>query len=137
MIEEQYVSFEVAKLLKEKGFDVPCGSYFVIGENKKDKTKERFNISSVVSNRNNYKSELPDHEYISCPTQQLAMRWLREVHNIFIEVNVSIDLNGNYHYSYNILDTECKYIRKGYTYFDWTYEEAVEAALTYALENLI
>lgn len=28
MIEESYVSFGTAKLLKEAGFDVPCKSYY-------------------------------------------------------------------------------------------------------------
>lgn len=65
------------------------------------------------------------------------MKWLREIHNIFIEISVSIDLNGKYHYSYSLLDKECKYHRKGYTDFDWEYEDAVEAALKYSLENLI
>ena len=53
MIEEQYVSLDTAKLLKEAGFDVPCrGGYHV--------------------NRFRYEA----------PTQALAARWLREVHHI-------------------------------------------------------
>lgn len=77
-----------------------------------------------------------DGDYWFCYIQ-MAMAWLREKHNIFIEVSVSIDLNGNYHYSYCILNKECKYVRKGYTDFDWNYEDAVETALKYILENLI
>jgi hypothetical protein len=67
----------------------------------------------------------------------MAMAWLREVHNIFIEISVSIDLNDNYHYSYFVLNEECEYVRKGYTDFDWKYEDAVESALKYSLEKLI
>ena len=65
------------------------------------------------------------------------MKWLREVHNIFIEISVSIDLNGEYHYSYSILNKECKYVRKGYTDFDWNYKQSCETAIKYCLENLI
>lgn len=104
MITEDYCSFEVAKLLKEKGFnnDYPKG----------------------------------DCTQYAC-TLQMAMKWLREIYNIFIEISTSIDLNGKYHFGYTILDNKCKYIRKGYTCFDWNYKEAVEAALKYSLENLI
>ena len=76
-------------------------------------------------------------DYITACTQQMAMKWLREVHKIFIEISVSIDLNGKYHYSYSILNRECKYIRKGYADFDWNYEQACEVAIKYCLENLI
>ena len=31
MIEESYVSFETAKMLKEAGFDVPCTSQYTEG----------------------------------------------------------------------------------------------------------
>lgn len=125
MEKEQYVSFEVAKLLKEKGFDEECHHVYE-GED-----IEWANIlygEDVLSNSN---------DVISAPTQQMAMRWLREDKNIFIEISTSIDLNGRYHYSCFILDKECKYLRKGYTDFDWTYEDAVEAALKYCLKNLI
>lgn len=123
MITEDYVSFEVAKLLREKGFDEPTtGTYH------KDGTFEHLSL-----NKWNSKFIMP----ISAPTLQMTMKWLREIYKLFIEISVSIDLNGNYHYSYSILDKECKYIRKGYTSFDWNYKEAVEAALKYSLENLI
>lgn len=112
MIKEAYCSDEVCKLLREKGFKEPCTALnqLVI----KDGEKPFMRI-----------------------THQKAMAWLREVHNIFIEIGTSIDLNGKYHFSYMILDKECKYVRKGYTSFDWNYEDTVEAALKYVLENLI
>ena len=127
MITEDFCSFEVAKLLKEKGFDELCIFKY---------NSEGVRMKAGVAIDEWQNSELDDDEY-SCPSQSMAMKWLREVHKIFIEVSVSIDLNGNYHYSYTVLDKECKYLRRGYTDFDWNYEDAVEAALKYALENLI
>ena len=109
---EAYCSEDVCKLLKEKGFKQPC----------------------TVLNRLVIESGEKPFTNI---THQKAMAWLREVHNIFIEISTSIDLNGKYHFSYTILDKECKYVRRGYTDFDWKYEDAVEAALKYSLENLI
>ena len=125
MITEDYVSFEIAKLLKEKGFDCLCHSYFR-KDNPNNLVKE-----TCGTNWN----DTPF--FTSRPTLQMAMKWFREVHNIFIEISVSIDLNGNYHYHYSVLDKECKYVRKGHTDFDWDYEEAAEAAIKYCLENLI
>lgn len=125
MIEESYVSFEVAKLLKEKGFN--------------EETQGYYPIKGDATGRLMFGSEYPHNNsqvQISAPTQQMAMRWLREENGIFIEISVSIDLNGDYHYSYSILDKECKYIRKGLS-FEWNYEEAVEAAIKACLENLI
>ena len=130
MIKEAYVSVEVAKLLKEKGFDTPVNYeyHYIINVPQFHKKKHNFN-GIEYSNCSS--------EWYSAPTHQMAMSWLREVHKIFIEIGVRIDLNGNYHFSYRILDKECKYVIKVCTDFDWTYEDAVEAALKYCLENLI
>ena len=62
MIEEQFVSFDTARMLKEAGFDVPCEKWY--GES-------GFFMSG------NYKE-------CKCPTQALAERWLREVYNVAI-----------------------------------------------------
>lgn len=127
MIEEAYVSFEVAKLLKERGFDEPTIGLY-------DKDGIFINLAQFIGNAN-FKFYNED-KIIFAPTQQMAMVWLREK-GIFIEISVSVDLNGDYHYSYSILNKECEYIRKGYTSFEWNYEDAVEVALKYCLKNLI
>ena len=116
---EDYVSFEIAKLLKEKGFDIPCRQAY-------------FNGSLVDYTMYGF----CDGELLDCPSQSLALKWLREVHNIFIEINVSIDLNGIYHYAYSILDKECKYLKRFIGYYS-NHESCIEAALKYTLENLI
>lgn len=130
MIKEAYCSYEISKLLKEKGFNVPCNSWYMPCS---DGSVKKF----MLTRPDNYNHYDGFPWTVSRPTHQMAMAWLREVYNIFIEISTSIDLNGDYHFSYTILDKECKYVRKGYTDFDWNYEEAVEAALKYSLENLI
>ena len=125
-MKEAYCSYEVAKLLKEKGFNEPCYQKY------DNEGYLSFNHIGYINN------EKPcDDFYALAPTHQMAMSWLREVHKIFIEISVSIDLNGNYHFSYRILDKECKYVIKVCTDFDWTYEDAVEAAVKYCFEKLI
>lgn len=116
MIIEDYVSYETAKLLKEKGFDWEC------------KTMKFFPEPD-------YDQESPDGVY--APTIQMAMKWLREVHNIFIDIafrfsrNADNDINFSY------------YAEKYENYYGYgdgefnSYEEACEAAIKYCLENLI
>ena len=121
MIKEAYCSFEVSKLLREKGFDEPCIYYYKDGV---------LMFSPFLKGRNSYQTDT-----YSAPTHQMAMAWLRDTHKIFIEIGVSIDLNGNYHYGYAILDDKCRYVKRDYTSFK--YEDAVETALKYVLEILI
>ena len=72
MIEESYVSFDTAKMLKEAGFDVPCNSQYM---------QNGFRWDAGSSNKVNFN----EYETVfSCPTQALAARWLREVYNVAI-----------------------------------------------------
>lgn len=134
MIKERYCSYEVAMLLKEKGFDELCENIYF------DKGLMDF-VPYMFDDDERYvkNSDFPDSYLVdaTAPTHQMTIDWLREVHKIFIEISVSIDLNGDYHYSYSVLDKSCKYLRKGYTSFDWTYKDTVEEALKYVLENLV
>lgn len=120
MIKEAYCSFGVAKLLKEKGFNESCYTCYV------EKEISHYDYSST-----NY--ELIDG-VISCPTIQMAMKWLREIHGIDIVIEISDpSVNDRKYYCViwdknndsHILDL-----------FD-SYEDAVEEAIKYCLENLI
>ena len=71
-MQEQLVLYETAKLAKEKGFDWKVSLHYESNGN-------RF-IDKVECNFNNV--EL----ICSAPTQSLLQKWLREVHNIHIEV---------------------------------------------------
>lgn len=127
MITEDYVSFEVAKLLKEKGFVVPYDSFRGVY------------INGEFFRRNPGQAYLHNtgDEIIEACSLQLAMKWLREVHKLFIEIGVSIDLLGNPHFNYSIVNKDGKYFREGYTSFEWEYEKASEAAIKYCLEKLV
>ena len=118
-ITEDYVSFETAKLLKEKGFDEYCPkSYF-----KMNKTLKESGFS-----------EWEKVNELKAPTQSFAMKWLREVHKIFIEISVNIDLNGEYHYSYFILNKECKQVRKNTLILIGTMKKLVKQLLNIVLK---
>ncbi len=122
MITEDYVSFEVAKLLKEKGFVTPCDWLYC--------------SDGTFGHRNS----LLDKEMFPAPTHQMAMKWLREEHNLFIFPFPQINTNKFWAEIYQLSDNKewknlyCESIDlQNYP----TYEEAVEAALKYCLENLI
>ena len=128
MITEDYVSFETAKLLKEKGSDesIRC---FTVYNNDGKFYDTRYGIAPSI--------EIP------APTIQMAMKWLRENHNLYV-TSVPNGIGENVFYMS---------IYKKYDY-GWTHisdcldeeykeaefsspEEACEAGIKYCLEKLI
>ena len=113
MITEDYVSFEVAKLLKERGFDGDTSCYYT-PDNEKRWTYQHY-------------QDFDKKDRIECPTLQMAMKWLR-TKNIFIDVfhyNSKMAPFVWVIFAYNVLTPQR---------VD-TYEEAEEAAIKYVLEN--
>ena len=78
MIQEQYVSFETAKLLKEKGFSESTIPFY---ESNGKFCSRIGNVCQPADWSHEYK-----FGYISAPTQQMALRWLREHHLIGIVI---------------------------------------------------
>lgn len=125
MIEEDYVSFETAKLLKEKGFDYICDKIY------------RMNGYLCPFE---YSMNIKEEGYYLAPTLQMAMKWLREVHNICITIYPDKE-KGYEAVLYDIKDNVEIVLQSfgvyGIHIFGDSYEEAVEAAIKYCLENLI
>jgi len=121
MITEDYVSFETAKLLKEKEFnaDVNCCNVYVYGR--------------VVSK--DYIQRLDElKEYVQAPTLQMAMKWLREVHKTEIRVIYDNDKLCWYGACNPMGESQ---ILLGLGRKCKSYEEACEEAIKYCLEKLI
>ena len=126
---EDYVSFEIAKLLKEKGFK---------GQG------EHFYEDNKITNYINYWFKImPEQRYeaIEAPTLQMAMKWLREKCYCHIVIDYTFKADANLSeeyvsYCYSVENAKT-YIQ--YTHNEWynTYEEACEAGIKYCLENLI
>lgn len=128
MITEDYVSFETAKLLKEKGFDVwGDGSFGTV-----TKIWKEYSPSGML---NDCSMGLPSRKAFPAPTLQMAMKWLREVHNIHIEVRYFF-VPHIYKYTITYTPVTLDNIISHPQCFN-TYEEACEAAIKYCLENLI
>ena len=132
MITEEHVSFEVAKLLKEKEFECAKGSITAMYN------ENGIFHSLCTSEPNGYYYDYDDfdeHDYIA-PTLQMAMKWLREVHRLSIELFVDYGSDDESWWSVDVSK-----IKKG-GFIDTltgysSYEQACEAGIKYCLENLI
>ena len=129
MITEDYVSFEAAKLLKEKGFDEECWTAYT-GNNwtyEPPFKNSEFNLDAEKS-------------FFTIPPLQMAMKWLREEHSIHIKIDCIGAKNYiptiQFIYSGKDIVVESNTSKIGGNGFD-SNEEACEAAIKYCLENLI
>ena len=131
MITEDYCSFEVAKLLKEKGFDEPCECAYSSGG------QYLLSCYKGIADRRIKNDEASDFSYSStAPTHQMAMKWLRDEKRISIIIEFDLTKRGYCPYVYQ-LDYDMDWTVKWRVNTPMKYEEAVEAALKYTLENLI
>ena len=133
MITEDYVSFEIAKLLKEKGFDEPCGSYWEYFRS--DVTLYQGYVPEYSNSLTNHNKDKGDSNVFSRPTHQMALKWLREEKNIWCEITWEGGKNSWCFEAFNLKNEE--YISDSIHHKINSYEEAVEVALKYTLENLM
>lgn len=124
MITEDYCSFEVAKLLKEKGFNEQCRAAYT-NYGKLFTTQIQQYVTNVLCS----KGKLWE---CTAPTLQMAMKWLREVHNIFIDIEFGV--GGCYVWA--IVDMSNNIVTNVDALMGF-YEQACESAIKYCLENLI
>ena len=125
-MEEKLVSYKVAKLAKEVGFNVV--------------TEYRFFYNSELTTKTPSQSSKPT---IYAPTQGLLQKWLREIHNIEISVRAikweNVELKTGLvldSYEYEMYPLKQHY----YIYHKVpgfkTYEEALEIGLQEGLKLL-
>ena len=120
MIVEDYVSLETAKLMYEHGFTGSCNKF---SNKTKTVTGGEWDISSTTN--------------IPIPTLQMAMKWLRLIHKIFI-CPLFIDEKGLYGFTIeNIADYRVIATSNDTNALYDSPESACEAAIKYCLENLI
>lgn len=125
-IQEDYCSFEVSKLLKEKGFNIPLNLYY-------NPFSGRLMKESVLKIQNSHKQS------INAPTHSLAIKWIRE--NFGIHIYGFLFSITTKKYSWEIWDDKNEKVYQHESDSDkWGFnspEEATEAALLYTLKNLI
>ena len=125
MIEEQFVSFDTAKMLKEAGFEANLKTIYV----EEEKDEWAFWESGTKRSDYNYFDDT-----IACPTQALAARWLREKHKIHVGADMAYSKLVAEKWIYLIRFTDS--IGSPYKSVGWfnDYEEALEAGLQEAVK---
>lgn len=119
MIHEEICTYNVCKLAKEKGFNVPTFGYYRIDTEDWYRTDvyDDWNDSTIR---------------YSAPTQSLLQKWLREEKGLHITVPFD-----NNEFWWQIKNLATKDVAYGEALAYSTYELALEDALKYALENLV
>ena len=130
---ECYVSLEVAKLLKQAGFDWPTHySYDLYLYSTEGEKRVIDGFAPTFCNEHN--------GLASMPTLEVAQRWLREVKGIHICVKAdAASINCKYFVAVIISDTKWGNVQdenKKSILFN-TYEEAQEAGIKKALEIIL
>lgn len=137
-IQESYCSFKVSVLLKDKGFNVYCQSWYT------EDTQYHYSQDEGQTLGWNNK-HLPSHEY-SRPTHALAIEWIRVNFGICITVypharkwcGILEDISEKGWIRENGSERMMpKYISDYDGKEENSLQEAIEAALLYTLQNLI
>jgi len=132
MVTEDYVSFETAKLLKEKGFKIPYDSFRGVYINGIFK---RLNPGGAYGHNS-------EDEIVEVCSLQMAMKWLRDEKHYYIQVMLDGWACGDHSGYYVVIqktDSDFEMMLQDAVdeVFYQTYEEAAETAIRYCLENLI
>ena len=117
MLTEDYCNFDIAKLLKEKGFDWECRT-------RKFYPEPEYDAESSIG--------------VYAPTLQMAMKWLRETHKLCISIAPQVtddDGSGGCLWEWTV--THLLVPQSVSLKLFESYEEACGSAIKYCLENLI
>ena len=129
-----FVTFDLAKKLKEKGFKEECLCHYISND-------IVYNIESPIDNyqmwfcHNKY-DNIWHRDNIDAPTISQVLKWLRDEKDIFVVV--LIDDDSDFPVTYNIFNgADCVYHHHGnyYTLSEWSKCEL--AGIEYVLDNLI
>tara|TARA_R110002020_G_scaffold241717_1_gene454947 strand:+ start:1201 stop:1575 length:375 start_codon:yes stop_codon:yes gene_type:complete len=121
VMKDELISFETAKLAKEKRFNIFNDSY----------TKRGTIITSQQQARYIEECIYP------APTQSLLQRWLREKHGLHVEPKLANqESKKSYYYGVYKWDKYRAYIKGTNVRFD-TYEQALEGGLLEAVKLIV
>lgn len=136
-MQEQLISFETAKLAKEKEFDLPCLYFYPEWES---------DVLSVYDmGEGLFTNDMKQTDYDGdrshgfgditlVPTQSLLQKWLRDKHDIFVELEGLIsDREIVYAIDIWYIKENHYYVKPFKTRYD-SYESALESALQEALK---
>ena len=129
---EDFVPYDIAVKLKEKGFKEQCLAYYTKDSNFYYNTSYGSDVENAFKSFNSR----PNHicgKRIDAPTISQVLKWLRESKDIHIELSLFL-----YRYGFDIMkiSIKCKLAWSGTKEFE-DYEQAALSAIEYVLDNLI
>lgn len=138
MIHEEICTYEVCKLAKEKGFNVPTDRYYHIYD---DMIEAQNSLEMTGDGCADFYNSLNQCR-CAAPTQSLLQRWLREEKGVTICVDIFddgwfFDISTFYKQDTGIYEVDIPYKSSNVSPVYDTYELALEDALKYALDNLV
>lgn len=130
MIEDQFVPLNIARQIVSIGFNEDCfGEYFTDG------------TISFTSGKNTFHEAVKLNKVIACiaPTYYQAQRWLRDVHNIEIEVYREVNFADEVYYNtycVDVFNNKLSFQSKDSIFTERidTYEQALEIGLLEGLK---
>ena len=124
--DEVYVTSDIAKQLREKGFDKNCRSRFY------QQPSGNIEVYNALVGENFNRSEL--RNTWSRPTHQMAMKWLRDV--LQIDAEIRVEKSKPFGKRYVRWVSKGDYMQRIDSIGFEKYEEAVEETLKYILVRL-
>lgn len=141
----EFVNFEIAKKLKDKGFKEECLCHY-IGEDL------FYNIESPIANKqlwfsHNKFDNIWHRDNYDAPTISQTLKWLRNTHKLFLTPCVIADYQDDFHrdttyWSFIVVNIESgdsiyrEYDRITENRYN-SYEQAAHVGIEYTLDNLI
>ena len=138
MIEEAYVSLEIARILKDKGFRAITNRYYNAQYEQIRTVSDTFMMDW---NNEPYMRSITMPGSVAIPTLQMTMRWFREIHNININILYDLQRLAKTDGTTEDVDVyEVDIITKNGTIYIGNYnhyESACENAIIYCLTKLL
>lgn len=137
MIHEEICTYEVCKLAKEKGFNVPTDRYYHIYD---DVIEAQNSLEMTGDGCADFYNSLNQCR-CAAPTQSLLQRWLREEKGLCISIEAypTLAIMRKVCFAWVVKSRSDGHFMESndslLTFY--TYELALEDALKYALENLV
>lgn len=128
---QDFVSYELAVKLKEKGFNDNCHAYY-------EPLKHCLNFSRVFKTN----SLAENYKCVTAPTISQVLKWLREEKKIHICINIYddgwfFDVSSFYKADTGVYEIKLPYMSSNVTPDYDSYEQATLAGIKFCLNNLI
>ena len=135
---EDFVTFEIAKKLKEKGFSELCLAYYTNDDTLYYNYSHKAGASytDCYLSHNLMPKDSVSGKFVDSPTISRVLKWLREEKDIYITIFIDDDSDTPVTYEiYKGIECVCTHQGEYFTLKDW--DKCELRAVEYTLDNLI